>query len=501
MIEKMKKVTIFAPADRRVQTIKALRRCGVVHIADLVQKSESSIGVEKVRDEYESSLSAILEKKDKKHPVEQKALTDEEFEVFNRNTQNVMNEKKSMAERLTRLRLERDRIAPYGAFRPEDVRDLAGKGIALHFYNIGEKDLSRLRAEKDQTVLVLRDGKQCLIATVGAEVAKGFGTTEVVLPEKGLEDIEAEIVSIEKRLLEIEDVFTSYLPFENAWKERIRKKEGEILFERAKSSVKGDEELIHLTGWVPVKSEEKVKAAAAKNGWGWMLTDPRDDENPPTLVTYKGPVRIVKPVFDILGTVPGYREMDISSYFLLFFTLFFAMIIGDAGYGLILLIAAIVMNVMRKKADDTNILLYVVGIATVVWGALTGTWFGSEKVLTALPFLQKLIIPSITNFPELMGVDAGHAQNMVMKFSFIIGAVQLSLACVINVFRKIPEKDLSWVADVGWLIDVLVLYFLVLNLVIGESCSIAMVAIGVGIGFALVCIFGAQGPGDRKSVV
>ena len=55
------------------------------------------------------------------------------------------------------------------------------------------------------------------------------------------------------------------------------------------------------------------------------------------------------PVFDILGTVPGYREYDISFWFLGFFTLFFAMIIGDAGYGCLLLLQALVLPLKGKK--------------------------------------------------------------------------------------------------------------------------------------------------------
>ena len=72
---------------------------------------------------------------------------------------------------------------------------------------------------------------------------------------------------------------------------------------------------------------------------------------------------------------------------------------------------------------------------------------------------------------------------MMMKFCFILGAVQLSLACIINIMHKIPEKNISWIGDVGWLIDIVVIYALVLQLVIGEQCNATIVASGIGIGF------------------
>ena len=84
-----------------------------------------------------------------------------------------------------------------------------------------------------------------------------------------------------------------------------------------------------------------------------------------------------------------------------------------------------------------------------------------------------------------------------MKFCFIIGTVQLSLACILNVIHKIPKKDLSFVADIGWLMDILALYFVVLQLVIGEPANMLYVASVVGAGFLLVVVFGSQGPGIK----
>ena len=63
-----------------------------------------------------------------------------------------------------------------------------------------------------------------------------------------------------------------------------------------------------------------------------------------------------------------------------------------------------------------------------------------------------------------------------MKFCFILGTVQLSLACVMNIRRKLKEKDLSWVADLGWLAAIDALYFVVLYLVIGQEVNLIPVS-------------------------
>ncbi len=256
-----------------------------------------------------------------------------------------------------------------------------------------------------------------------------------------------------------------------------------------------EEELSWIAGYLPVDEVETFETLARANAWAYALNEVGEDDNPPTLVRYPKGVGIIKPVFDILGTVPGYHEADISTWFLIFFTLFFAMIIGDAGYGLIFLIAAAAIHIKSKKPTTLALLIYVLSAATIVWGSLTGTWFGSKAILEHLPFLQTLVIPSIANYPELFGIDAVTAQNTVMKFCFIVGTVQLSLACALNVFRKAPHKDLSLMADIGWLVAILALYLVVLQLVIGTPINFAVVFSIVLVGFVMVVLFGEQGPG------
>ena len=66
-----------------------------------------------------------------------------------------------------------------------------------------------------------------------------------------------------------------------------------------------------------------------------------------------------------------------------------------------------------------------------------------------VPLLRSLVVPTFANYPEYFNVTTTQQQNSVMKFCFILGTVQLSLACVMNIRRKTQEKDLSWVADLG----------------------------------------------------
>lgn len=61
-----------------------------------------------------------------------------------------------------------------------------------------------------------------------------------------------------------------------------------------------------------------------------------------------------------------------------------------------------------------------------------------------VPFLKALVIPSFANYPDYFGVTALAQQNMIMKFSFSVGAIQMALGSLISIKKKIAEKNLSW---------------------------------------------------------
>ena len=65
---------------------------------------------------------------------------------------------------------------------------------------------------------------------------------------------------------------------------------------------------------------------------------------------------------------------------------------------------------------------------------------------------------------------------------------------MINILRKLKQKDLSWLADLGWLCAICALYFVVLYLVIGAQINFVPIAMIVAVGFLLVVFFGGMAP-------
>ena len=502
MIVPMKRVSLIVLAYEKRRALKELRKAGIVHVDDVEVKNETMEELQQASQKMQRATLRLQElrkerlKKAKERDAEAtgRFADEEDFSETHARVLWLMDEQQELSERIQKAKVERERLLEWGDFSVEDLRMLADRGLLLHVYRMTRKVFQTLPRDID-FIRLSDSGKSITIVTVADELPEGTVAKKLDVPQRSISQLEAAIESDHQRIEGIEDELFELSSYLESYREHLRLLEQNIRFERVSASMGEDDTVAWLSGYIPAPEVEKLKQLAARNSWAYALDDPKAEELPPTQVKNPRWAGIIKPVFDILGTVPGYREYDISMWFLMFFILFFAMIVGDAAYGVIFLGAAVYMHRKSKRVNNAIVLLYVLSSASIVWGALTGTWFGSKAILEAVPFLQAMVIPRFSNYPELFGLTATTAQNTVMQFCFIVGTLHLSLACAMNIYRKSSNKDLSVVSDVGWLLMIDSLYFLVLMLVINEPVDASVVATIVGIGFVLVVMFGSQGPG------
>jgi V/A-type H+/Na+-transporting ATPase subunit I len=232
-------------------------------------------------------------------------------------------------------------------------------------------------------------------------------------------------------------------------KECKRKLEKEAASLRVRFGMREEGKFAYLQGYCPVKLVDKIKSIQRRHGLGYLIEEPRDPEETPTLVTNPKWVEIISPVFQFMNTLPGYEEFDISLPFLVFFSLFFAMLIGDAGYGaLFLVLTFLARRKFRTAAGQPFFLMYLLSTCTLIWGAITGTWFGSEAI-QKLPLLRSLVVPQLNSFSDTN-------QDFIMHLCFLIGAVQLSLAHIMKIVRGF--NSLKVLSDAGWVMIVWGMY-------------------------------------------
>ena len=491
MIEKMKAVTIVSTVSHKKAMLNSLRDLGVVHIR---QKKHADPEVSQRFTDLSSVYTTLSELPGASDTAP--VMTGKEFTQMNDKVVKAIESRKTNSDQSVKLSMQLERLRVWGDFSPGEIKFLEEHGIPLSFYRLGKKELAKLAEDKDVKFVRLSPvEKMETIAVAGEKLPRSFPANEFVIPEKGISELQEELDQCRSEIEKADKVLEAASKELATYKAELKKCQNEIEFSSVERTSDCDEDLVWLSGYIPEAESKLFTEAAKKNSWAYTMDDiADDDEYVPTKVRYSKVSALMEPVFGILGTVPGYREYDISFWFLCFFSLFFAMIIGDAGYGACFLAVAVLLHIKQKKVNNLVLLVYVVSIATIIWGALTGTWFGLEAAME-IPFLKKLVIPTFANYPEYFGYTSVQQQNVMMKFCFIIGTVQLSLACIMNIRRKIGNKDLSMIADIGWLMAINSLYYVVLLLVINEQSNLLTCAIVILAGFVLVCLFGGMAPG------
>lgn len=492
MIEKMKMVYVVSSVSRKDEMLDGLRTLGLLHLAE--KKSPERAATERFST-LSKTMTALGDYAPKKKGKEKTPiLGDAEFEEMYQNVLKTLDRKTVLSQEISTAAAEIERILPWGNFSPEEIRKVKEAGYDLHFYRMGKGEYQKALKDPDIQMIRLASVDKMYTAAVLGSLPLTIPAEEFSLPEKGVEALRKEIEDCNKENEACDEVLAKASVYTDSFQAQMLKAQNAENYSSASETAESDEDFVWISGYLPESDLETFRAAAAGNKWAWAAEDVADeDEAVPTKVKYGKVSGLIKPVFDILGILPGYRESDISLWFFLFFTLFFAMIIGDGAYGILILIATIALVAKTKKFNTVTYLLLILSIATIVWGAVTGTWFGMEKAMQ-VPFLKALVIPEFANYPEYFGVSSQTQQNAIMKFSFTIGAIQMALGSLIAIKKKISEKNLSWVADLGWLIAIIGMYLLSLYLVIGQALNITPIFGMIGVAFILVVVFGAMSP-------
>jgi V/A-type H+-transporting ATPase subunit I len=216
-------------------------------------------------------------------------------------------------------------------------------------------------------------------------------------------------------------------------------------------------------------------------------------------------------VFAFLGTVPGYREIDISGPFLVFFSIFVGMILGDAAYGTLFFTISIIAGLALKsktgKVPDILKLLMVLTFCTIIWGAINGSWF-SIPVEHLPPFLTALILPPFNNTSDLVefpgflqkyfslpeAIPKDSKSTWCIQFlCFSLALIHMCFARITCFVKTLPK--LAAFSHIGYMFVLAGLYFLILNMLLKLKMQPFVVPL-IGIGGGLNFIFSEQYGGN-----
>ena len=519
MIVPMKKICLVVMDKYREDSLEKLREVGVLH---LEQKNVSSGALSLLLDKkarienaiavlrlYEARAKAQKKAQKDVLPIPQNDKQDISLHILELEEQ-----RKSLDEKASLISWEQSKLKGWGSFNPADVRFLEENGIILNFYELNPKTFKSLSA--DIPCVVVKQNKTAVYAIViDREIP---GETPLVMGEFSLAELDSQYGDIRNQIADIDRQLTSLCSGKHILEKELAALLEQIEFETANAGMESLEDVSAqstvswICGFAPNETMDKLKQAAKENGWALSFNDPCDNTRPPTLLKNNPLVRLIQPLFTFLGTTPGYREFDISASYLIFFSIFFAMIFGDAAYGLIIFGMAVAIGLKFKKEDgklpDAAKFLMLLASTTVIWGSITGSWFMIPH--ESLPaFLSALIIPPFNNTGYLVEFPA-FLQNIfrlpaevprdefktrwaIQFLCFTLAIFQLGWARLKRVIHLLPS--LTAFAQVGWFMIMLGLYFVILFMLLGIQLP-PFVPWLIGIGFPVTLIFSEQRGGN-----
>ncbi|MCL2093488.1 MAG: hypothetical protein FWH12_04755 [Treponema sp.] len=542
----MKRVSLVVMNKHREDSLHKLRNVGLLHLEEknvssetLTALLEEQAQIEKAKGILEPYKSrAILQKIDilHKHVAPHKRAADAEGELFSdegvplsadaperpagqrlslsAHIAGLEERQRSLLELEASVAKEQARIQGWGNFSPRDIRFLARNGVHLYLYEFAPGALRYISS--DVSYLVINKTRDtAYIVSLGMEIP---GETPVSPGRQSLEELTYQLQEIRKELSEIDSQFLSLYFRDHVLDGELINVMERIEFESAHAGMEslGSEifgpVISWVTGFVPAEDALPVRQVAVDNGWAYAISDPSPTDLPPTIMRNKSLAQIIQPLFRLLGTLPGYWEYDISILYMLFFCIFFAMIFGDGGYGLIFFggtIAAFFITKLKTgRVPDLVKLFFFLSIFTVFWGAITGAWFAVPHA-NLPPLLRSFIIPPFNNqgpvsefpailqqifeLPAAVPTDELKTRWYIQFLCFTIALVQLITARTYLLAKLLPSLEAF--AQVGMILMIGGIYFFVLSLLLAiplPSFVLPFVIAGVALNF----IFSEQKGGN-----
>ncbi len=470
----MKKLTLIVTQTSMQDMLKSLRALGVVHIKNIVKPLSDNLN--DLLDELAHANQAIstLTQYQIKKPDQPISQTEAELRDKVKEITALSKELSAARQDIYRTKAQIEYFKFWGGFDPKDIAELSKKGIYTNLYTLNKNEFRQIADRADINIISQQNGYN-YAAQFSKNPYDNLPFKKTPLPEEDFKQVNSRYQVLQQRAAEIDGTLKANASALIPLKEHVKELEKRKKFLDVKYGMGTETGFSYLKGFLPGNKETEIARLADAHNAGYTIEEPEEADEVPTFIKNPRWIEIIKPVFDFMNTVPGYKEYDISLWFLLFFSLFFAMLIGDAGYGALFFATTFIVRRKFKKAPSQPFfLMYALSFTTILWGAITGTWFGSEQ-LARLPFLSSLIVQGISSF-------ADNNQNLMIFICFTIGVIQLSIAHFILGFRYL--NSLKALAELGWIFVLWGLYFVAGLLVIARpfpDFAVYLLAVGIGL--------------------
>ena len=330
-------------------------------------------------------------------------------------------------QELAALRAEASEVALWGDFSPERLEQLDAAGYQLEFYSMPlARYTEDFEAGHDVLPIAEQAGRKYFVLLRRAGDAAPLAEADrLARPARSVAQVEGLIAQRREELETLERSITIETPSHLAELEQYdRLLENELSFGKAQLQAErlADERLFLLEGFVPTEQAEHFEQELAKTGCYFKQIDfdPATERVPIQLKnnSFARSFEFITQLFSL----PNYGEIDQTVLIAPFFMLFFGMCFGDAGYGLILLLASTYFRLRNKGGNNSLLSL--------------GQWLGGGA------FVVGLVLGSIfgMELPWARDKDYLFNQDNMMVIAVVIGLIQVFFGKLVGAYKTSRQQ-------------------------------------------------------------
>lgn len=435
-IERLKKVTLIGLQKEKHTLLEGLQNLGCMHLLSL--RASANTAKKMTLPRAESAYKALRFLKDVSVRRKQ-VVGDADFDV-EQGVKQILELKQQLGEINDRLDFLRDRcvaIQPWGDIDFPPHEELAG--LRLWFYILPLAKTKVLDTLELPWQIVRKDHRFAYLVLVAKQEP-----AESLLPVSrthvgalSLRELRVQLADAEVKLEDLvaqRQAFSRYIYLLSLY---LAEADNLAALSYAAQQTHDEEALVAVQGWISIDAVKALETYASDCELVCLIEAPGPDDNPPTLI--KQPQQMDAGVdLALFYQVPGYQTWDPTRMLFASFSIFFAMILADAGYGLVLLAGLFFFwrKLGNTKRSSYRVLALSLFSCTVIYGVMVGSYFGISPSPGSM--LDRLHILDIRDF------------DTMMRLSIIIGVIHIAVANVMVAYAN--RHKLYALSKLGWIL-------------------------------------------------
>ncbi len=472
-IVRLDKVTFVGLTEDRERLLQDLQELGCLHIEPFVAESESQNTLGTCAGAREA-LQFLHDYPQRRRQIRDDARFDAletERKVLDvrQRLQVLSDERDFLVKRIQDMR-------PWGDFEFSPLPEMGG--LRLWFYAIPHRDMVLIRDLPLVHEIVKKDSRYAYVVVISESEPEGLPVNRTHIGSQPRHELEARLEEVE---LAIEDVQAerAYLTrWYSLLRDNIATLEDKAALAAAQNQSYTRTGMFALRGWAPHARLAELEGYARRHG---VLIDAREvqpDDSPPTYLDNPPWLAAGESLVNFYMT-PGYRTWDPSQVVFISFALFFAMILADAGYALLL--GAFLLSFWRKMGASPGgrrfrPLCLAIVVFSVLYGMLIGSYFG--------------VTPADGTLLAAVHVLDMSDSNLMMVISVYIGCIHVILAAALDAARY--KNRVEGLASVGWACIVSAGLVFLMSTAFAPDVLKPLSVLLAGVGALLVLLFSAS---------